>query len=213
MSHYDTLGVATDAGAEDIKAGYRRAARANHPDKGGNDADMARVNKAYAVLSDPGKRQAYDATGDDSDNAMDLAAQFLMNAFNAAIEHNIERDIVGKVRSVMTSDVKELRNRQDLAKQRQRRLEKLAGRVRAKTGENLYQSILDSRAKKEAREIAAIDQEISTYTAALQLLDNYESNDPKDDPAVSPRQYHIGRGAASFIDDEILRSLFGNRGF
>ncbi|MGB8860710.1 MAG: DnaJ domain-containing protein [Ilumatobacteraceae bacterium] len=59
---YDTLAVARDASAADIRAAYRRAARASHPDIQGETsaARMADVNEAWRVLGDPVRRRDYD---------------------------------------------------------------------------------------------------------------------------------------------------------
>lgn len=61
---YDTLAVGPDASAAEIRAAYRRAARAHHPDTQGeaSAARMAEVNEAWRVLSDPGRRRTYDLT-------------------------------------------------------------------------------------------------------------------------------------------------------
>jgi curved DNA-binding protein len=64
--YYQTLGVARDATADDIKKAFRKLARKHHPDlskEPGAEARMKEVNEAYAVLSDPEKRAAYDALG------------------------------------------------------------------------------------------------------------------------------------------------------
>jgi molecular chaperone DnaJ len=63
MTHYDTLGVAPAASAGEIRDAYRRLARRHHPDSAEQrDATaMARINDAYRVLGDPGRRAAYDA--------------------------------------------------------------------------------------------------------------------------------------------------------
>ena len=64
--YYQVLGVARDASAEDIKKSYRKLARKYHPDvsKEANAAErMKEVNEAWAVLSDPAKRAAYDQVG------------------------------------------------------------------------------------------------------------------------------------------------------
>ena len=63
-THYQLLGVAPTASAEEIRAAYRRLARALHPDThgGAEDAAMASVNEAWHVLSDPARRAMYDAT-------------------------------------------------------------------------------------------------------------------------------------------------------
>ena len=64
--YYQALGVARDARAEAIKKAYRKLARKYHPDVS-KEADaekrMKEVNEAYAVLSDPEKRAAYDQLG------------------------------------------------------------------------------------------------------------------------------------------------------
>jgi molecular chaperone DnaJ len=61
---YDTLAVGPDAPAAEIRAAYRRAARANHPDTHGETSAtrMAEVNEAWRVLGDPGRRRLYDLT-------------------------------------------------------------------------------------------------------------------------------------------------------
>ena len=63
-THYQRLGVAPTAEVADIKVAYRELARRNHPDlaTGSGSHDMAAVNEAWRVLSDPERRRAYDAT-------------------------------------------------------------------------------------------------------------------------------------------------------
>ena len=64
--YYQSLGVARDAPAEAIKKAYRKLARKYHPDVSKEpDAEqrMKEINEAYAVLSDPEKRAAYDQLG------------------------------------------------------------------------------------------------------------------------------------------------------
>jgi len=64
--YYQTLGVARDAPADDIKKAFRKLARKYHPDVSKEpDAAvrMAEINEANTVLSDPQKRAAYDQLG------------------------------------------------------------------------------------------------------------------------------------------------------
>ena len=61
---YETLGVAKNASADEIKKAYRKLAREHHPDaSGGDEARFKEIQGAYDVLSDPEKRKAYDAYG------------------------------------------------------------------------------------------------------------------------------------------------------
>jgi molecular chaperone DnaJ len=61
---YKTLGVSSDASAEQVKAAYRTLARDLHPDRnqGNKEAEerFKEVSEAYSVLSDPAKRKEYD---------------------------------------------------------------------------------------------------------------------------------------------------------
>ena len=61
--YYKTLGVSKNATAEEIKKAYRKLARENHPDAGGNEEKFKDINEAYEVLSDEKKRKLYDQYG------------------------------------------------------------------------------------------------------------------------------------------------------
>ena len=64
--YYEVLGVAKEANEKEIKTAYRKLAMLHHPDR--SDAPEAEekfkeLSEAYAVLSDPDKRQKYDQFG------------------------------------------------------------------------------------------------------------------------------------------------------
>jgi len=63
-SYYETLEVSPRASHLVIRAAYRCLAQHDHPDKNLDSAEaglrMTSINRAYAVLSDQAKRQAYD---------------------------------------------------------------------------------------------------------------------------------------------------------
>jgi len=66
--YYELLGVARDAGGDEIKRAFRKLARETHPDANPDDptaeARFKEIAKAYEVLSDPERRARYDRGGD-----------------------------------------------------------------------------------------------------------------------------------------------------
>ncbi|NLC69811.1 MAG: DnaJ domain-containing protein [Desulfuromonadaceae bacterium] len=64
QDYYQILGIGRDADAKAVKEAYRKLALQYHPDRNLNDPQaasrMKELNEAYAVLSDPRKREEYD---------------------------------------------------------------------------------------------------------------------------------------------------------
>lgn len=68
--YYQVLGLESTASTDEIKKAYRKLALKLHPDKiqslpdqqrEAAEVEFKRVNRAHSILSDPGKRQEYDA--------------------------------------------------------------------------------------------------------------------------------------------------------
>lgn len=60
---YDILKVSRQADSREIKKAYFDLAKVEHPDKGGNEEKFKKIQNAYDILSDDGKRKMYDLTG------------------------------------------------------------------------------------------------------------------------------------------------------
>ena len=67
QDYYDVLGVQRDVSDKELKSAYRKLALKYHPDQNSGDKKAEKkfkeVGEAYAILSDPEKRSAYDQMG------------------------------------------------------------------------------------------------------------------------------------------------------
>ncbi len=75
MSLYDDLGITSSATTDEIKAAFKKLALKHHPDRGGNEEDFKRIQKAYETLNDEQKRRIYDH-GEESEQNFGFGGNF-----------------------------------------------------------------------------------------------------------------------------------------
>lgn len=90
MDFYVILGVRHEASLDDIKRAYRRLARKFHPDINPGDRAAAQrfreIAEAYEVLSDQGRRQAYDSGRLATVTAVEASFEFQGFDFSRPVE-------------------------------------------------------------------------------------------------------------------------------
>jgi len=59
-NYYEILGVPETTTQDELKKAYRKLAKENHPDVGGNEDKFKNISSAYDILGDEQKRQQYD---------------------------------------------------------------------------------------------------------------------------------------------------------
>ncbi len=187
--HYDTLGIKPDATAADIKKAYRRKAGKAHPDKGGDGKDMAEINRAYAVLGDEQRRIEYDRTGSDGDTKTlaDYADEILASLFSEVIEKAGDDNPLTVAKRALGEYIAELKQKQAAGQRRIARLAKQRGRVKSKTGQNLYAALIDAKVDQQEKALESLAVLIERHAAALKALDDYEADDP---PAPKPQPFN-----------------------
>ncbi|QPG94398.1 hypothetical protein C2857_005902 [Epichloe festucae Fl1] len=99
---YETLGLAKQATADQVKSAYRKAALRNHPDKVSDEqkeeahAKFQEVAFAYAVLSDPVRRKRYDTTGSTSDSIVDADGFNWSDYYREQFKDSVSADAINK---------------------------------------------------------------------------------------------------------------------
>ena len=86
-NHYQTLGVAPTASAEEIKRAYRKLASQHHPDRGGDTATFQTIQAAYDVVGDEGRRQQYDNPAPQFNGGMPFDFNNIFNVFGTRFQH------------------------------------------------------------------------------------------------------------------------------
>lgn len=175
-NHYDVLGVDKGATPDKIKRAYRKRAAQAHPDKGGSDAEMAEINRAWEVLSNPQMKLLYDATGEDQQKSIDEEVKnIILSAFNDALYHDAA-ECLKFARQAITKKSNEVKSGRSQAETAQKKLSTKRDKIKAK-GENLFHLLIDQELSRIAAVIANCDRAIAICKAALLILDEYESSE------------------------------------
>lgn len=218
MTHYETLGVASDATHAQIKAAYRRLASQHHPDREGGDKDKAAaVNDAYACLSDTERRRRYDESGQDGHTGPSPEEQrrieiqtALLSALKAAIAHDDveELGLIALTRGRLEGAINQAQGQSKEIAKAIGRLERLKKRTRRKAdgADDLVQMMLDGQLQDLQRALAAAKDADQTMGEALKLLEVYEEDTIE--PQIRPRKR---------VEQDLLASMisqhFGTSGY
>lgn len=119
---YEVLGVARTVTDEELKQAYRAKSKEFHPDvNNGEDDEFKRVNAAYELLSDPKKREMYDAIGvtdDNPESRVEIMAYSLIQ--NLTISYYREPNGMGLLMSIASQIRMEIDTRDAQARQAER---------------------------------------------------------------------------------------------
>lgn len=177
MSHYETLDIASDASADDIKQAFRRKAQSAHPDKGGSHDAMAQLNQAYKVLGNDERRAHYDETGDDDEvpTLEDQAVHKLQQVFEMLL--GTPGDFIQAVRKTLLQSLRELHKEMDGRQKMMLHLLQRRDSISVKQGENLVHALIDSQLQQARQRLARCTDGLAIAAHMQKLLDQYESSE------------------------------------
>jgi curved DNA-binding protein CbpA len=179
---YRMLGVGRSAAQDDIRRAYRRKAKTSHPDSGGSVGAFGEIATAYAILSDPERRERYDLTGE-----IDLPRADTLDA--GAIEVIAQKLglIIHAEQDVTSLDIGALIEgaiREDMAQRRaniaghERAIERTArlrARIKRKANgkDNMLAKVLDWHQASAKDQIKKNQAAVTSLERALEILKDY----------------------------------------
>jgi curved DNA-binding protein CbpA len=182
INPYAVLEVKANATADDVKAAYRRRAKATHPDIGGSSREFGDVKLAHAVLSDTERRERYDRTGDveepEPDNteqgALERIAAMLKVVLEAEPDPN-ERDLVALMKAHLVSEVEAANSKLKVTRRSVQRAEQMRGRFRRKKlGDDPIKGILEWQISALKNAVDLVEAAIKQRERAVELLSDYD---------------------------------------
>ncbi len=176
---YEILGVRRDATDEQVKAAYRRRAKATHPDSGGNPEAFSRVQKAYELLLDPVRRKVFDDTGYDVELAdpVDLQAliviEKLVNQLTLDEREPGTFDPLARMRSDLSEEMRKARFSKRELERHASRIEHHLERLEKRPATDILGSMLRARIKAISTAIGETEAKIKANERACEMLYDY----------------------------------------
>lgn len=187
-SPYEILGVDKSATPSDLKRAYRSRARNSHPDKGGSHDQMAEVNRAYTLLSDPARKSRYDQTGDDGQyRPLDNEARdMVIGAFHDGMVKDVA-SVLKHAKDLLTNEkVAQEQQKKKAERDIERFLARrdkivLKAKKKKKTDEdqpgNLFHILIDQQVEGARGAVQQMNRRIEVCEKALEILADYQSRE------------------------------------
>lgn len=186
-SLYDILGVDKKASPEQIKKAYRKKAKENHTDKGGEHEKMIEVSLSYNVLGNADKRKRYDETGKVDNNSFDekfmgfINDVFIKLVDNREVEHT---DMISEFDLCVDKMLEEFDNRQKVQQERKRRFHEVLVRMNSDKQDHI-RKVVQGNMDACNEQLALIKEDIVFFQDCKKVLESYQYRfETKEQPVV-----------------------------
>lgn len=187
---YAVLGIDRKATADEIKLAYRRAAKRWHPDRNAGDerakAMYEKVDRAYAVLSDPELRRQYDLYGvadlpspHEQAEMLNFVHQALEQVVTQlSVEHNADLktfNMVAKLTEGLTNFINQSKEQRDNMLKTKKGYMTAIGRFKPPEGEdNVIERMMKDQLNELVKEIKETERKMSVAAKAIKFIERYE---------------------------------------
>jgi DnaJ-class molecular chaperone len=205
LNPYETLNVPKDATPADIKKAYRKLSKERHPDRGGSTEEMAKLARAYEILSDPEKRKRWDETGDDKepDIAGEVAAAFAVMVEKIFFQSSEDRNAKKAIQTFAEVVDREYNSVKEQIDRQHKILIRAKGRIEKAPERDLMSGMIEQSLAQLKNAEAQNEKKYEIHQEALKLIRSYVFKEPAEEPVWGPR---VQKGS---IADQILNMKLG----
>lgn len=179
MNLYETLGVAKDATAAEIRKAYRAMAKQHHPDTGGDPQQFHAIARAHDVLKDDAKRARYDETGEmpgpeiNPDGfALNIIGGLVDGLVNEIVmkdglEHD---DLAKKLAHQIDDQIRGAKSNREEAEKFEKKAAKIRKRFTAKQGPDYIGQMIDAKLNACRQAITQADEQLKHLERAKEIV-------------------------------------------
>lgn len=180
MNLYEVLGVTKEADTAEIKMQYKKRAQQLHPDKETGDKEkFQRLQEAYAVLSDSGRRKQYDETGsiDEPRALRNQALEAIAHLLNLCVDSQQDLDFTDPIQLILEQiDQHERKTHQSISERTQAIDKRKRTLKRFKfegESENLISTVLQAGIADLERVLKVLQEQLQILDLVRIILDDY----------------------------------------
>lgn len=176
---YKILGVHRNATPKEIKAAYKRAANAHHPDKSNGNGDVfVEIKLAYEVLINTERRNLYDKTGvyernQKGNHTREVMVKLFLLVMGQGLDV-VHENILNRMRTTAREKIKEIDAGDKELLREGDRLDEAMARLSNPNGENILEAVIKSKLDVINEAIDSNAAERQTVLDVLEMIDDYE---------------------------------------